>query len=443
VTSVEENIEKKPVNDSTASDPRELRKVIISSFLGTTIEYYDFLLYATASGLVFSQVFFSDLPAWAAAMVSFGTLAVGYVARPLGGVIFGHFGDRMGRKKMLLLSMWIMGVASVLIGCLPATDQIGPIAGVLLVMLRAAQGIAIGGEWGGAVLMSAEHSGAAQRGFSASWTNSGAPAGSVLGTLMFGLFATMPEDAFYSYGWRFPFLLSAVLLIVGLFVRHSVSESPVFLKAMEEKKDKPRPKAPLVQILKNPGTVLKIAVAFMANPAISILFPTVGIMFAVDAGVGQSDLLFVMSCAMFVQIFTIPAFAALSDRVGRKRIMGWSLVVAAVWVVAFFPVLATANLVLISVMYFIGLPIIHAALIGPLPSFISEQFSTEERYTGLSLGYQLSSVLGGFTPLIITALMGPSMETTWATVFLVAVFLTSAAILMTLKERRNQELAHV
>ncbi|MER5185661.1 MFS transporter [Streptomyces sp. NPDC002896] len=430
-------------SNSPGSNPRELRRVVLSSFLGSTIEYYDFLLYSTAAGLVFSHVFFAGLPAWAAAMVSFGTLAVGYVARPLGGLLFGHFGDILGRKKMLLLSMWVMGVASVLIGLLPTTQQIGPMAGALLVTLRALQGIAVGGEWGGAVLMSAEHSGRKRRGFSASWTSSGAPAGTVLGILMFGLFSAMPEDSFYSYGWRIPFLFSAVLLVVGLVVRHSVSESPVFLKSLELQQANQRRKAPVLEIIKRPGTVIKIAVAFTASPAISLLIPTIALMYVMKAGADQSQVLFATALVLIAQIFTIPAFAALSDRVGRKPIMLAALIAAVFWILAFFPALATANLVWITVVYFCGLALIQAALLGPLPGFLSEQFRTEERYTGLSAGYQLSTLLGGFTPLIITALMGPTLNPVPAVIFLVCVYLTSAAALLTLRDRRSEELSEV
>lgn len=424
------------------SSPKEVRRVMISSFLGTTIEYYDFLLYATASGLVFGPVFFAGLPAWAATLTSFATLAIGYVARPLGGIIFGHFGDRYGRKKMLIVTMMVMGIASVLIGLLPTTEQIGPMAGILLVTLRALQGIAIGGEWGGAVLMSAEHSPAASRGFTASWTNAGAPAGSVLGSVLFALFSGLPQDQFLAWGWRIPFLLSALLLVVGLIVRHSVSESPVFLAAMRkaERAERERPRAPIVAVLRNPKTVLMTAVAFMANPAISILFPTVGLALAVGAGADQSAVLLVSSAAMFVQIFTIPMFAALSDRLGRKRVMVAALLAAAVWVLGFFPAVQSGNLLLIALVFFLGMPLIHAALIGPLPSFLSEQFRTEERFTGLSLGYQLSSLLGGFTPLILTALMGAEKAIVPAMAFLVVVYLISALFLTRMPERRTASL---
>ncbi|HYH31967.1 MAG TPA: MFS transporter, partial [Pseudonocardia sp.] len=209
----------------------QLRRAVLSSFIGTVIEYYDFLLYATASAVVFNRVFFSPLDPLAGTVASFGALATGYLARPLGGVLFGHFGDRIGRKRMLVLTMALMGVASVLIGLLPTYDQVGVLAPVLLVVLRIAQGVAVGGEWGGAVLMSAEHA-TTRRGLWASFTNAGAPSGMVLSTLVLALAAaTTGEQAFLAWGWRIPFLLSAVLLAVGLFVRAKVEETPVFTAA--------------------------------------------------------------------------------------------------------------------------------------------------------------------------------------------------------------------
>lgn len=423
-------------------DPKEIRRVVLSSFLGTTIEYYDFLLYATAAGLVFSQIFFANLPSWTAALVSFATLAVGYVARPLGGIIFGHIGDTHGRKRVLVMTMLLMGVASVLIGCLPTQQQIGPWAGVLLVTLRFIQGLAIGGEWGGAVLMSAEHSTTAKKGFTASWTNSGAPAGSVLGMMLFALFSSMPQESFLAYGWRIPFWFSALLLVVGLVVRHRVAESPVFVHA-QETATKTRRQAPLMDIIRHPGPVLMTMVAFSVNPAISILFPTVGLLLATQAGANRSTVLTLTSIAMFIQIFTIPAFAALSDRYGRKPIMLASILAAAAWLFLFFPAVTTGNHLTIAVAYLLGLPLIHAALIGPLPSFLAEQFSTGHRFTGLSLGYQLSNVLGGFVPLILTAIMGKQGDTGRATMFLLAVFLVSAFVLSRMPERSREALERI
>src|SRR3712207_2979940 len=225
----------------------QLRRAVLSSYLGSVIEYYDFLLYATASAVVFSQVFFSNLDPLVGTVASFGTLATGYFARPLGGIVFGHFGDRIGRKKMLVLSMTLMGVGSTLIGVLPTYAQIGAWAPILLVLLRVVQGIAVGGEWGGAVLMSAEHA-SSRRGLWASFTNAGAPSGVVLSTLVLAASAAATgEEQFLTWGWRIPFLLSLVLLAVGLVVRSRVAGTPVFTAAA----DAQPANAPLLEVLRH------------------------------------------------------------------------------------------------------------------------------------------------------------------------------------------------
>src|SRR4051794_35581718 len=214
----------------------QLRRAVASSFLGSLIEYYDFLLYATASAVVFGKVFFSDLDPALATVASFGTFTTGYLARPLGGLLFGHFGDRLGRKRMLVLTMSLMGVASFLIGLLPGYATIGPLAPLGLVLLRVVQGVAVGGEWGGAVLMSAEHA-KSRRGLWAGFTNAGAPSGMVVSTLaMSGTAAFTSEADFLAWGWRIPFLLSIVLLAIGLFVRSRVEETPAFLATQKEKR---------------------------------------------------------------------------------------------------------------------------------------------------------------------------------------------------------------
>ena len=212
----------------TLGDPRQMRRVLFSSFLGSTVEFYDFLLYGTAAALVFGDLFFSNLTPAVATIASFGTLAAGYLARPVGGILFGHFGDRIGRKSMLVMTMTLMGVASFLIGLLPTYATIGWVAPVLLVLLRLVQGIAVGGEWGGAALMALEHASEKRRGFAGSFANMGAPAGAVLSTVVLAIVTQLPEEDFLSWGWRIPFLLSAVLVAVGLYVRLKVTESPLF-----------------------------------------------------------------------------------------------------------------------------------------------------------------------------------------------------------------------
>ncbi|MCT2020862.1 MFS transporter [Kocuria marina] len=239
------------------SQDREARRVILSSYLGFTIEYYDFLLYASASALVFPHVFFQDLDPVAGVIASYGTFAGGYLARPLGGAISGHVGDRLGRKKMLILSMFVMGIGSTLIGLIPSSASIGSWGAILLILLRVFQGIAVGGEWGGAALMALEHSSKGKRGFAASFTNAGAPTGAALGTTVLGLCAAMPTEQFLSWGRRIPFLASVLLLMVGIVVRSKVSESPIFKEAVaREEAQGDKPKLPILEVLRRPKALI-------------------------------------------------------------------------------------------------------------------------------------------------------------------------------------------
>src|SRR5690625_4782096 len=267
---------------------KESRRVILSSYLGSSIEYYDFLLYASASALVVSTVSFINLDRLVGTIASYGTFAAGYLARPLGGVLFGHFGDKLGRKKMLVLSMFIMGIASTLIGLVPGAATIGSWGAVILVLLRMLQGIAVGGEWGGAALMALEHSEKGRRGFAASFTNAGAPTGAALGTFVLGTFAAvLPADAFMAWGWRVPFLLSFVLLIVGMVVRSKISESPIFLAALAKEKqdqDKPKNKLPILQVLRRPKALILTMLAGASGFALQVLLSTFSVSYATEYG---------------------------------------------------------------------------------------------------------------------------------------------------------------
>src|SRR3954453_21844116 len=300
------------------SSPTQLRRAVLSSYLGSVIEYYDFLLYATASAVVFNKIFFSNLDPLVGTVASFGTLATGYLARPLGGIVFGHFGHRLGRKKMLVLSMTLMGVGSTLIGLLPTYAQIGVWAPILLVLLRVVQGIAVGGEWGGAALMSAEHA-TSRRGLWASFTNAGAPMGVVLSTLVLAISAAATgEQAFLAWGWRIPFVLSIVLLAVGLFVRARVAEPPVFTEAATTKPAKP----PLLDVLRHHrrNLLLSIGVGFGAFVAQGTL-TTFVISYAVQAGFARPTVLNALSMSSVAAIIGIIGFSALSDRVGRRPVV--------------------------------------------------------------------------------------------------------------------------
>jgi len=283
----------------------QLRRAVLSSYLGSVIEYYDFLLYATASAIVFNKIFFSNLDPLVGTVASFGTLATGYLARPLGGIVFGHFGDRIGRKKMLVLSMTLMGVGSTLIGLLPTYAQVGVWAPILLVLLRVVQGIAVGGEWGGAALMSAEHA-SSRRGLWTSFTNAGAPTGVVLSTLVLALSASMTGEAeFLAWGWRIPFLLSIVLLAIGLFVRARVAETPVFAEAARAKPTR----SPLMEVLRHHprNLLLSIGVGFGAFVAQATI-TTFVISYAVQGGFPRATVLNALTVSSAVAVFGIVGF---------------------------------------------------------------------------------------------------------------------------------------
>ena len=388
-------------------DPRQMRRVLFSSFLGSAVEFYDFLLYGTAAALVFGQLFFSDLTPVVATIASFGTLAVGYVVRPLGGVVFGHFGDRIGRKSMLVLTMTLMGAASVAIGLLPTYASIGLAAPVLLIALRLVQGFAVGGEWGGAALMALEHSDEDRRGFSASFANMGAPAGAVLSTVVLAVVTLLPEEAFLSWGWRIPFLLSAVLVGIGLYVRLSVTESPLFEREVVTAVPAEKPRLPILDVLAhNPRAVLLGIGAGIGAFALQALMATFALTVGVQGGLARSTVLWLFAAGSLVQIVALPAYAALSDRVGRRPVMIAGCVAA---MVAAYPVLlliASGSVLGVLLGFLVAMPLVQAAMYGPLAAFTTEIFATGNRYTGASLGYQLSSTLGGgFAPLISAALV--------------------------------------
>ncbi|MEV0999399.1 MFS transporter [Nonomuraea sp. NPDC050202] len=381
------------------SDPTQLRRAVASSFLGSVIEYYDFLLYATASALVFGKVFFSDLSPLAATVASLGTFATGYLARPLGGVIFGHFGDRLGRKRMLVLTMTLMGVASTLIGVLPTYEQIGTLAPVALVLLRVAQGVAVGGEWGGAVLMSAEHA-TGRRGLWASFTNAGAPFGMLLSTAALnGSAAMMDEQAFLSWGWRIPFLLSIVLLAIGLFVRARVAETPVFASAASS--GPARRSAPLLDVLRHHPRALLLGIGVGLSPfVLQGTLTTFLVSYGVQAGFARQQVLSGLTLTSGLAVLGIIGWSALSDRVGRRPIVLAGAVAAAAFAFAIFPLADSGSVGLLTLALVLGQSIIHPMMYGPLAALYAELFATRSRYTGASLGYQIAGLGAGLAPLL-------------------------------------------
>ncbi|MEX0677493.1 MAG: MFS transporter [Pirellulales bacterium] len=387
-------------------------RVVFASFIGTTIEWYDFFLYGTAAALVFNRLFFPTLDPAAGTMAAFGTYAVGFFARPVGGVVFGHFGDRMGRKSMLVTTLVLMGMATFLIGLLPSYDQIGVAAPVLLVVLRFIQGFGVGGEWGGAVLMAVEHGHRGRRGFYASWVQAGVPAGLLLATGVFELFSLLPEEAFMRWGWRVPFLLGIGLLGVGLFIRLQVLESPLFAQLRDRKQQLG---VPFFEVLRRyPRNIVLAMGARVAENGCFYIFTVFVLTYAtIKLGVSRTAILNGVLVASAVHFFVIPAFGILSDRIGRRPVCLGGAAAMAAFAFPFFWLVNTASATWIGLAILVGL-LCHAAMYAPQAAFLSELFGTEVRYTGASIGYQLASPLaGGLAPLISTALLEWSGGEPW------------------------------
>jgi MFS family permease len=399
---------------SDSLNTKDMRRVLGSSLIGSVIEYYDFILYATAASLVFDRVFFANLGPGFALFASFATLAAGYVARPLGGIIFGHFGDRLGRKQMLVLSMLLMGGATVLIGLLPTTDQIGIAAPVVLVLLRIVQGIAVGGEWGGATLMALEHAPARKRGLAAAFANAGGPAGGLLATLVVSAVSALTGDQFLVWGWRIPFLLSALLIVIGLIVRLKVAETPVFQKLDAEAAKKVK-RTPLMEVLRNhPRAVLVTLVATLGFYACQGLLTVWGVSMAVGSGVDRSGVLNWKGAAAVVTVAVCFYSARLSDRVGRRSVLTVAGIASLVMAFPLILLLTNGTLWGFAIAVVVGNGVLQGALAGPVGAYISEQFPTSVRYTGASLSYQGASMIGaGFTPMIATGLMLASGGGVW------------------------------
>src|SRR5262245_22761349 len=389
-----------------------VRRVVLASFIGTTIEWYDFFLYGTAAALVFNRLFFPTLDPFTGTLASFATYAVGFVARPVGGVVFGHFGDRMGRKSMLVTTLMLMGTATFLIGVLPIYGQIGVAAPVLLVVLRFVQGFGVGGEWGGAVLMVVEHGHRGRRGLNASWVQAGVPAGLLLANAGFMLFSLLPEDEFLSWGWRVPFLLGIALLAVGMFIRLQVFESPLFAKVREQKR---QAAVPFFAVLKrHPGNVLLAIGARMAENASFYVFSVFVLTYGMEhLEMKRPTILNCVLIASAVQFFTIPLFGLLSDAIGRRPVyLGGALSLAA-FAFPYFWLVDTRDPLLVGLATIVSL-IIVAAMYGPQAAFFSELFGTNVRYTGASIGYQLASPLaGGLAPIIAMWLLKWSGGQSW------------------------------
>ena len=433
---------------SSRTSSRARRRAMISSYLGTTVEFYDFLLYGTAAALVFPALFFPGTDPLTGTLASFGTLAVGYLARPLGGVIFGHFGDRLGRKRMLVITLVMMGAVSFLIGLLPTVAQIGLWAPILLVTLRLVQGVAVGGEWAGAALMSMEHAKPQGRGFAASIVASGGPSGAVLATLVLTPVSLLPEEQFLSWGWRIPFLLSAVLVIIGLIMRLKVTETPEFEAAQARAAAQPRQKAPLLRVFRhNPLQVLSGVAGGLAPLFIQSILATFVLTYAVNVGgYPRAEALWLVTIANAIHIFTIPLFATLSDRIGRRPVMIAGAIAGIVLIWPLFLLVGQGTWWSLLLAFVIGNPIIQALMYGPLGAWIGEKFATDVRYTGVAVTYQLATTIGaGLAPLIATSLLAAAGGTDPSLVawFFVGLCVLSLAAYLFSRESHRSELATV
>ena len=389
----------------TQSKHSSIRLVGLASLIGTTIEWYDFFLYGTAAALVFDKIFFPTFDPFMGRLTSLATYSIAFVARPLGGIIIGHYGDRIGRKSMLVLTLMIMGIATFLIGALPTYNQLGASAAVLLVLLRVGQGFGVGGEWGGAILMAVEHAPPGKRGFYGSWPQIGVPAGLLLSTMVFIPFSRLPEAAFLSWGWRVPFLLSLVLVLIGLIIRVRIIETPAFARMKEEKQEA---RQPIFEVLRHyPRQVLVAMGARLAENGAFYLYTVFVLVYAVQkVGMDRNIVLTGILIASAVELATIPLFGALSDWIGRRPVYLFGAITTAVLAYPFFRMMDTGSPWLVRLALLLTLSIGHAAMYAPQGTFFSELFGARVRYSGASLGAQLASVLaGGLSPIIATTFL--------------------------------------
>ena len=402
-------------NDPDLIVRSQRRRAVVASTVGTTIEWYDFFLYGTAAALVFPKLFFPDSSAYVGVLAAFGTQFVGFAARPIGAAIFGHYGDRFGRKSALITTLMLMGVGTFLIGVLPTHATIGFMAPVLLTLLRLIQGIGVGGEWGGSVLLSMEWGSAKRRGFMASWPQLGVPLGLLASTGMVKLMSNVSGDSFETWGWRVPFLLSAVLVGVGLYVRLRVMDSPDFTVV---KREKAVVKAPVLQVIRTqPREILTSAFVRMSEQAPFYLFITFVLAYGTTkVGFTKDELLTDTMIAAALGLISVPFFGFLSDLIGRRLMYGIGIASTAIFAFPYFGLLNTkvAGMALLAIVVSL---LVHDMQYGPQAALIAENFGTNVRYSGAGLGYQLASVIaGGPAPLIATWILkntGSSIGISW------------------------------
>jgi metabolite-proton symporter len=409
----------------TASEHQvQLRRAVIASTIGTAIEWYDFFLYSTVTGLVFAKLFFPHSDPWVGTLEAFGIYAVGFIARPVGAAIFGHYGDRIGRKSTLIATLLLMGLATFAVALVPTYSSIGIWGAVILTILRFIQGVGVGGEWGGSVLMSMEWARTdSSRGFIASWPQFGVPCGLFLANLAVLAFSQMSGEQFLAWGWRIPFGLSLLLVGVGLYIRMGILETPVFAKLLAERKVD---RTPMLTVIKrHPKEILLSAFARMAEQAPFYIFTAFVFSYGIETlHMSRNFLLTAVLSASLLSFLSIPFFGHLSDRIGRKAMYMIGAAVTGIFGFAYFAMLNTGSATIIFIAVVLSL-VPHDMLYGPQAALIAESFTGRLRYSGSSLGYQLASIIaGGPAPLIATWLFG-----TYHSSFPIAIYIAVCALI--------------
>jgi MHS family shikimate/dehydroshikimate transporter-like MFS transporter len=396
-----------------------VRRVALASMIGTSIEWYDFFIFGTASALVFGRLFFPTFSELAGTLAAFASFAVGFVARPVGGLVFGHFGDRLGRKTTLIVTLTMMGLATFAMGLMPTYETIGVWAPILMVVLRFVQGLAVGGEWGGAVLMATEHAGGQRRGFFGSFAQVGSAVGGLMSTGMFLLMQQLPQEDFVTWGWRVPFLLSIALVLVGLFIRLRIMESPEFAKVKESSRVV---KVPAVELLRtDTRNVLLAAGLYCAHGILFYAMTVYTLAYTTSTyGLAQNTYLIGVTAAGAGQLFTIPLLGALSDKLGRRPVMIFGTLFIIAFSVPLNFMITSAVPVFMWLAVVVSICVGHNSVYSPTAALYSEMFPAHIRYSGASLGYQLGGAIAGFVPLVAASLVGAAGGAYWPIAALIA-----------------------